>query len=229
MSFQVNLLPKFSAKSVRENGQRYFVDSQGVRLPSVTTILNATKPREDREALMRWRDRLGDVEAQRVASAASRRGTQTHHYLRGHLLGDAKPCPDSVKPYWESLAPVLQTIAEVRLVESPVFHYDLGYAGTVDCVASLEGVLCVCDWKTSDRPKGAVDRLYDGPLQLAAYCGAINHVYADHNIHLTHAALIVAIPAQPAEVFWFDAPTLLGYWQQWQARLEQFDRRFRRR
>lgn len=205
----------------------YLVDGNGVRLPSVTTILNATKPPEAREALARWRDRLGDAEALQVSTAASRRGSQTHRQIRRYLRGESLACPEAVKPYWESLESVLAAIQEVRLVEETVFHYEMGYAGKVDCVASYQGVPCVVDWKTADRPKATVDRLYDGPLQLAAYCGAVNHSYPDWSLPLKQAILVVAIPHQPAEVFWFDAAAMVHYWQQWQQRLEQYYRQQR--
>jgi hypothetical protein len=219
----LRLIPTYHARSVREGGQSYFVDSQGVRLPSVTTILNATKSQADREALAQWRSRLGTAEANRVASTASRRGTLTHKQIKNYLLGEESDCPEAAQPYWESLQPVLADIEDVRLVESSVFHYDLGYAGKVDCIASYQGIPCVCDWKTADKPKGSVERLHDGPLQLAAYCGAANHCYPEQDLKLRSALLVVAIAGQPAEVFWFSAEELLDYWQQWQARVELFD------
>ena len=224
----LELLPAISAKSTRSNGQTYIVDRQGVRLPSVTTILNATKPWADRQALARWRQRVGAEAAQQISGTASRRGTQTHSHIRRYLLGDDRPCPDAALPYWNSVHPILSQMAAVRLVEGFVLHYDLGYAGKVDCVASYQGIPCVCDWKTADRPKQSIDRLGDGPLQLAAYCGAINYAYASEGIHLSHALLVVAVADQPAEVFWLDGDLLQVYWQQWQTRVQQFYTRFPR-
>jgi hypothetical protein len=216
------LLPAFHAKSVREGGQSYFLDVHGIRLPSVTTILNATKSKADREALAQWRQRVGMAEASRISGTASRRGTLTHKQIQHYLLGDDRPCPDAAKPYWESLQSVLPEIEAVRLVEGSVFHYDLGYAGKVDCVASYQNTPCVFDWKTADQPKGSIDRLYDAPLQLAAYCGAVNHSYAEQGIKLSHALVVVAVPMQPAEMFWFDSAQLVKYWQQWQERVDRF-------
>ncbi|MEL6221815.1 MAG: PD-(D/E)XK nuclease family protein [Cyanobacteria bacterium J06627_8] len=217
-----NLLPSISASSSRQKGRSYLVDESGKRLPSVSTILNATKPLEARQALKQWRQRVGYAEAGRISGQASRRGTKTHSYLRNHLLGKAEPCPDAAQPYWMSLEPVLQHLDDVRLVEGAVFHYDLKYAGRIDCIASYKGVPCVVDWKTSDRPKETVQRLYDNPLQLAAYCGAANHVYSDCGLHLKEAVLINAVPGQDAEVFQFDTETLRDYWHQWIARVEEF-------
>ncbi|MEM7772825.1 MAG: PD-(D/E)XK nuclease family protein [Cyanobacteria bacterium P01_E01_bin.6] len=223
-----NLLPIISATSARHQSRSYFVDALGKRLPSVSTILNATKPAEDREALRQWRQRVGYTEANRIAGQASRRGTKTHSYLRNYLLGNDVDCPEAAQPYWHSLEPVLKHLDNIRLIEGAVFHYDLGYAGRIDCIASYRGVPCVVDWKTSDRPKETVQRLYDNPLQLAAYCGAANHVYSDHDIQLKEAVLINAVPGQEAEVFWFDADTLRGYWHQWTIRVQEFYRRVNR-
>ncbi|GAB4133550.1 MAG: hypothetical protein Fur0046_04440 [Cyanobacteria bacterium J069] len=186
--------------------------------------MNATKPLEARLALAQWRDRLGAAEAGRVATAASRRGSQTHAHIRRYLAGERPVCSEAVRPYWESLEPIVADIKNVRLLEAPVFHYDLGYAGKVDCVASYRGVPCVLDWKTGDRPKGSIERLYDGPLQLAAYCGAVNHYCEAEEVPICEAMLVVAIPDQPAEVFWFKPEAIAQYWNQWQQRVADYYR-----
>ncbi len=217
-----HLLPQQQAKRVREAGKQYFVDAQGARLPSVTTILNATKPQADREALFNWRRRVGIAEANRITGAASRRGTGTHKQIQRYLEGKEFTGSEAILPYWQSVEAVLQDINAVQLVEAAVFHYDLGYAGRVDCVASYRGVPCICEWKTADKPKGSVERLYDYPLQLVAYCGAMNHAYQAHKIKLEHTLLAIAIPGIPAEVFWFEPEALRAYWQAWEQRLAAF-------
>jgi len=222
MTHTINLLPLQSAKLKRSQGRSYYQDLQGQRLPNVTSILNATKSDADRHSLARWKQRVGQQQARAIASTASRRGTLTHKHLRHYLLGQPADCPEAALPYWHSLDTVMTDIDDVRLVEGAVFHYDLGYAGKVDCVASYKGVPCVVDWKTSDRPKGSVERLYDQPLQVAAYCGAVNHTYTDYPLTIRSALIVVAVPDQTAEVFWFSPDDLKHYWHQWQTRLEQF-------
>jgi len=216
------LLPRYSAKQVRENGKQYYIDRQGGKLPSVTTILNATKPQEDRERLFNWRQRVGVAEANQISGAASRRGTGTHKQIQRYLEGKDSPCPDAILPYWQSIEPVLQDVGNVRLIEGTVFNYDLGYAGIVDCVASFRGIPCICEWKTADKPKGSIERLYDYPLQIAAYSSAVNHYYRDCDIKLEHALIVVAIPERQAEVFWFEPESMSTYWQQWEERVAAF-------
>ncbi len=225
MPHDIQLLPRPSAKQIRENGKQYYVDDKGDRLPSVTTILNATKSQEDRDRLANWRQSIGTAEAKRISGTASRRGTQTHKQIQRYLLGEDVPCPDVSRPYWESIEPVLQDIEAVRLIEGPVFHYDLSYSGKVDCVASYKGIPCVCEWKTADKPKGSIERLYEHPLQLTAYLGAVNEYYQEFGIQLAHALLVVAIPEMPAEVFWFEPEAMTDYWQQWEKRVAQYWRR----
>ncbi|QZZ18875.1 exonuclease [Leptothermofonsia sichuanensis E412] len=225
MTSDFSPLPSYRARQIRQRGQQYYVDDRGYRLPSVSTILNATRSLEQRQALARWQQQLGMEAATRISTTASRRGTGTHKQVERYLQGESVVCPDGIRPYWESIKPVLQAVDQVRLVEGTVFHYNLGYAGKADCVASYQGVPCLCEWKTADRPKHSLDHLNDYPLQVVAYWGAVNHCYRDHDVNLDHALLAIAIPNQPAEVFWFEPEALAHYWQQWQERVAVFWRR----
>jgi hypothetical protein len=214
-------LPRANAKLLRANGKQYYLDSNGNKLPSVSTILNATKPQEDRERLYNWRQRVGETEANQISGKASRRGTGTHKQIQRYLEGKNPICPDSILPYWQSIEPVLQEISDLKLVEGTVFNYDLQYAGIVDCVASYRDIPCICEWKTADKPKGSIERLYDYPLQVAAYFNAVNSYYQDA-IKINHALLVVAIPELPAEVFWFEPEAMATYSQQWEERVTKF-------
>ena len=215
-------LPPYRATLLRQNGQQYYVNDRGDRLPSVTSILNVTRPLEQREALANWRSRIGVEAAAQISSKASRRGSGTHRQIQQYLEGKPVTCSEAVEPYWQSFQPLLETLEAVRLVEGCVVHNDLGYGGKVDCVATYQGIPCVCEWKTADRPKGSRDRLYDYPLQLAAYCGAVNHTYEAFGLNLTHGLLVVGIAHQAAEVFWFEPPDLATYWNAWQQRVVDY-------
>lgn len=215
-------LPVYRAKSVRLQSQSYYVNESGDRVPSVSTILNATRPFEQREALLRWRQRVGTVEANRISTTASRRGTGTHKQLERYLSGKEVVCAENVRPYWDSLQSVLPAITNVQLVEGFVFHDQLGYGGKADCVANYQDVPCLCEWKTGDRSRGTIDHLNpDYPLQVAAYWGAVNRCYRDY-LKLDHAVLVLAIPELPAEVFWFEPEAIAPYWQAWETRVHLY-------
>ena len=56
------------------NGKRVY-EIGGSRLPSVTTILSATKPIEARQSLARWRERVGETEAAKLIDEKLRSDT----------------------------------------------------------------------------------------------------------------------------------------------------------
>ena len=80
---------KFSyPKSTRSliNGSRHY-SLDGSNLPSVTTILSATKSEEDKAAILAWKQRVGTVEAERIKKEASARGSSMHSYIEQFLYG----------------------------------------------------------------------------------------------------------------------------------------------
>ena len=62
-------------------------DVYGIPLPSVTTILQATQSPEKREALRKWKERVGREQAESVKQQAASRGTNMHLHLERYLLG----------------------------------------------------------------------------------------------------------------------------------------------
>ena len=57
-------------------------------LPSVTTILGATKSQEAQESISNWQARVGQEQATRIRDQAASRGTNMHKHLEKHLLGN---------------------------------------------------------------------------------------------------------------------------------------------
>jgi genome maintenance exonuclease 1 len=79
--------PKFNYQPIpREqvDGQRLYATPTG-RVPSVTTILEKTKPEEKKQALQQWRNRVGHAQAQAITTEAANRGTRMHTYLEDYI------------------------------------------------------------------------------------------------------------------------------------------------
>ncbi len=77
-------------KSSRANiaGLRHYtLDGQEQKLPSVTTVLGQTQPKEKQESLERWRNKVGLREAQKITRDAAIRGTAMHKYLEDLIRG----------------------------------------------------------------------------------------------------------------------------------------------
>lgn len=164
------------------NGQRLYATPDGDRLPSVTTVLDATKPEEKRQALQQWRNRVGHAQAQAITTEAANRGTRMHSYLEHYVKTGELQSKGSNPFSWASHV-MAQTVIEQGLsqvtefwgIEVPLYFPSI-YAGTTDCVGLYQGVPAILDFKQSNRPKRE-EWIDDYKLQLAAYAAAHNEVY----------------------------------------------------
>ena len=74
-----------SSRSI-ENGLRKYLFGEN-KLPSVTSVLQATKSEEDKASLALWKERVGHKEANKIKNEASSRGTSMHSYIEDFLKG----------------------------------------------------------------------------------------------------------------------------------------------
>ena len=67
------LNPKYNYKNLtrdESSGKRLYACPDGYKVPSVTTILDRTKPEEAKQALKEWRNRIGHSQAQAITTEA---------------------------------------------------------------------------------------------------------------------------------------------------------------
>ena len=79
--------PKFKYIPVprRRLKKKRTYDAEGEDLPSVTTILSATKDPEAAAKLAAWRQREAKKKADQIRDDAAARGTIMHRILEGHI------------------------------------------------------------------------------------------------------------------------------------------------
>ena len=164
------------------NGQRLYATPDGQKLPSVTTILDRTKPAEKRIALENWKKRVGHEKAQQITTEAANRGTRMHTYLEHYIKNGARQERGSNPFSWAShdmaatvIDQGLQHVDEFWGTEVPLYFPKI-YAGTTDCVGIHAGQAAILDFKQTNRPKRE-EWIDDYKLQLAAYAEAHNEVY----------------------------------------------------
>ncbi|XP_026166047.1 mitochondrial genome maintenance exonuclease 1 [Mastacembelus armatus] len=208
----------------------------GSFVPSVTRILQQTLSPEQIFYLERWKRRmiaeLGEDGFKEYTQNLFRQGKLFHSALEDILmsgstwkdksLSEAPKYPSEVLGYMESISHILEDISAVRAIESTVQHDTLNYLGIVDCVARYRGVLCIIDWKTSDKPKPFLSNTYDNPIQVAAYAGALN---SDENYkyQVENGLIVVAYKdGTPAHAHQLSSELMLEYWKTWLLRLEEF-------
>ena len=66
-------------------GKRLYATPDGNKLPSVTTILDKTKPWEKVQALLNWKKAVGEKKAQEIVTEAAGRGTRMHKFLEDYI------------------------------------------------------------------------------------------------------------------------------------------------
>ena len=164
------------------DGKRHYCLPDGSKVPSVTAILDRTKPQEKRDALANWKKRVGEQKAQEIVTEAANRGTRMHAYLEMYIKSEEMmqlPTNPYAHPSWFMAARVilegLKYVDEFWGTEVPVYYSGL-YAGTTDCIGVWKGKPAILDFKQTNRPKKR-EWIEDYFLQLAAYAQAHNHTY----------------------------------------------------
>ena len=200
------------------NGKRHYETPDGRTVPSVTTVLSATK---DMTALNAWRKRVGEQEAQRIATESANIGTVMHRSLEKHVKGEErKPGSNLIQQKAHTMANViidngLRDITEVWGSEVSL-HYPELYAGTTDLVAVYKGEPAICDFKQSRKLKKK-EWIEDYFLQLVAYSEAHNKLY-DTNIKTGR----VFICTQNNEFQTFEIDRYEHWTSEWYKKLEQY-------
>ena len=130
---------------------RTYVTPDGVRYPSITTVLGILSE----AGIAAWRKRVGEDEANRVGGRASARGTLVHSIVEKYLLNEnTKEYLPHIRQSLENLRPILDSrIGTIYGLEVPLYSSYLGVAGRCDCVAEFDGVPSIVDFKTSRKPK----------------------------------------------------------------------------
>ena len=155
-----------------ENGYRKYSLGEE-KLPSVTTILSATKSEEEKAALANWKERVGFKEANRIKTEASSRGTSMHSYIEDYLRGRINESFfESNEQYKNMAKEIIEKGIDNKLDEiygiEETLYYPEQYAGTADLIGIYQGNDVVIDFKQSNKPK-KTDYIQDYFLQLGAY------------------------------------------------------------
>ena len=130
---------------------RVYVDDEGNKYPSITTVLSIL----NKEAILAWRKRVGEEEANKISTRAAVRGTKVHDMIERYVLNEDPGEPDliSVSNFKEVKPIIDENLSKVYATEKRMFSKHLGVAGTVDCVGVWDGKDSIIDWKTSAKWK----------------------------------------------------------------------------
>ncbi|MEK9649792.1 MAG: preprotein translocase subunit TatA [Gammaproteobacteria bacterium] len=168
---------------IEDNGMRFYVDSKGNPVPSVTTVLDVVS---DKTAIKRWEYRVGKKAAEEIKQQSTDIGTMVHEAIEQYLLGNNWDvfAEDNnsllAKGITERFIDTgLSKINEIWGLEAGLLLDDW-YAGTADCIAIYNDKPAIIDFKTAKKLKRK-DWIENYFLQGAAYANAHNVMF-DTNI-----------------------------------------------
>jgi len=148
-----NLLPYEDLETTEFNGRRQYLTPEGNTYPSVTTVLSILSE----DSIAKWKLRVGEEEANKVSTRASRRGTAVHEVCEKYLDNDpayrAGYMPNVIENFMTIKGVLDARIGKVYAQEVPLYSDHLCLAGRVDCIAEFDGKISVIDFKTSAKTK----------------------------------------------------------------------------
>jgi len=175
--FKYNILTKKSGP----NGRTYSTPDNE-NLPSVTTILDATKSEESKKALKEWRNRVGHQQAQQITTEAAGRGTRMHKWIEDYIKNGFIGEPGS-NPYSIQSHKMAKSIIDKGLINCEEFwgtevslYFPKIYAGTTDLIGVHQGSPAIMDHKQTNKLKKR-EWIDDYFSQLVFYGTAHNEVY----------------------------------------------------
>ena len=192
------------------------------KLPSVTSILQATQSDEKRASLAKWKARVGKNEADRVKNQAASRGTNMHLHLEKYILGEGHLDLTDEGKTAKSMAQTvidkgLGDLQEIWGSEVTLWYPGL-YAGATDVVGVYDYEDSIIDFKQSNKPKRK-EWIDDYFMQSAAYAMAHNQVY---DTAITQCIILMCTPDNYFQKFQVKGKEFVSYQHKFLEKVDQY-------
>ena len=177
-------------------GKRHYVTPDGNKYISITTLLSNLS----KAGIQKWRARVGEVEANRISTKASRQGTGVHSVCDSYIKNEDGfldgRMPNEVEMF-QSINPLLDCIDNIHCVEGALYSDELKLAGRTDLIAEFNDELAVIDYKTSRKIK-TWDMCHAYFMQGAFYA----HAYEERTgIPINNITIIMAVENEKPLLF----------------------------
>jgi hypothetical protein len=218
---------KFNYVSINRetiNGERRYATPDGEKLPSVTTILSATTPKEKLERLNEWRNRVGHKKAQEITTEAAGRGTRMHKWIEDYIktgkLGTPGSNPYSIQSHKMAESIIYQGLSKCNEFwgTEVSLYFPKIYAGTTDLVGVHDSDEAIMDHKQTNKLKKR-EWIDDYFIQLAAYANAHNEV---HGTKIRKGVIFMCSADNIYQEFIIEGNEFDNWSDKWFRRLEQY-------
>lgn len=148
------VLPKIEQINLPE-GRRYKTP-EGKLYPSVTTVLSLLSNAYINE----WRAKVGDEVANEISKKAATRGSRMHELCEKYIRKEKynlNPFEVGANILFKQLIPYLEKMQLVYALEAGLYSDKIKVAGTVDCIARIDEITYIVDFKSSSGHKNSED------------------------------------------------------------------------
>ena len=201
---------------------RFYIDSNGKEVPSVTTVLSATS---DKSGIDEWKRRVGHEEATRIINESTTIGSNVHNALENYLNGDEWKIQDDDSYISKTSISILNCFIENLINDiSNIWGLEVGvildglYAGTADCVGIYNDKESLIDFKTAKKikPKEWIEDYF---LQCSAYANAHNVMFGTD---IKQIVILMADRNQEFKKFVVNGREFDHYTSKWKQKLINF-------
>jgi len=211
-----------SIRSLKEGKRHYEIKEEKTSLPSVTTILSATESDEKKDAIAKWKERVGEKVAEEVKNTAATRGTAMHSYLEYHIAGQGLLDLTEEGVQAKQMAQMIvdkgfNDLNEIWGSECVLYYPEL-YAGQTDLCGVYMERESIIDFKQSNKPKRE-EYIGDYYLQLAAYATAHDAVY---NTKIEQGVILMCTPDLYFQKFVLNGARFRQAKWEWLKRLDEY-------
>ena len=174
------------------DGKRVYETPDGLHYPSVTTITSQLS----KDAIKKWRARVGEEVANKVTRQATSRGTSVHKLCEDYCLNEldeSKIMPANFDMFKALRGCLDENVDNIRSVEGFLYSNYLRVAGQVDLIAEYKGKLSIIDFKTSKKkkPESWIQGYF---LQAAAYAFMFEE---RTNIRVPQLVVMIGVDGEP--------------------------------
>ena len=190
---------QFDLKAETTDSGRLYTTPEGNKYKSITTVLS----NYNKQAIMEWRQSVGEEQANKISRRAADRGTKVHKICEDYLKNEIPELkmqmmmPDLKELFFKIKPHIDENVGKIYSQEQALYSDKYRIAGRVDLIAEWNGKLSVIDYKTSTKQKEEQD-IQNYFMQCTAYA----LMFAERTgMWIDDIVVLIATEEGPSQVF----------------------------
>lgn len=179
---------------------RFYITPDGNAYPSMTTVLSIL----NKDAITKWRKRVGEEEANKISKEASERGTRVHQICEWYIDNKVDMLTDldhaDLQTFKNMKFILDQNLDDIRIQEVALYSDELQMAGRTDVIGRYRGKLSVVDFKTSKKQKKE-EWIKHYFIQVSGYAKMWNEIHGNKEENIHQGVVIISPDRGEPQVF----------------------------